>query len=84
MNKLEVRQMTLTLSRDAEKGSAVRVMAKRFGVSEDTLRNWINDGVVTEGGRVRLRAVRVAGSYRITDEAVEQFLQAQNITSILV
>ena len=73
--------MTMTLTKAAG-GLTTEAMAARFGVVPDTVRNWIHFGVIGGNGKkVKLAAVRFGGKYRVTEEAMELFLRAQNIGS---
>jgi excisionase family DNA binding protein len=45
----------------------VREVARRFEVTEETIRDWINSG--------RLSAIKIGKSWRISAEDVERILQ---------
>ena len=53
-------------------------LAARYAFKRDTIYLWIAKGVLVAGGTVKLRAVRVGGSWRVTPEAWEEFLAACN------
>lgn len=71
--------MALALSRAAAAGQTTKAIAEQFGVSAESVRDWIKFGVCIGGGeRVKLAAIRVAASYRVSAEAMETFLASQN------
>ena len=67
--------MTVTLT---EEGMTPRQAGERLGKDEDTIRDWIRLGLRAGGGVVKLRAVRVGGTWRIAERDLEEFLAALN------
>ena len=51
----------------------VRAVARRFGRSPRTVRDWIAHGCPTPGGLVRLEAARVGRRWMIRDDWLERF-----------
>ncbi len=54
---------------ESQKYWTPREVAERFKVSEETVRRYIREG--------KLKAIKFGNSYRISDEALQEFLDKQ-------
>lgn len=52
--------------------------ARELGINPETIRRWLETGVLVAGHRVKLRGGKVGGRYRVTREALEEFERACN------
>lgn len=56
--------------------------AEAEGVDPETIRRWIETGVLVAGHRVKLDGGKVGGRYRVSKEALEAFKAACNPTRV--
>ena len=57
-------------------------VAERVGASSVVVNNWIVTGIRTESGRLRLRAAKVGGRWKIEPAAVTEFVTAMTVASL--
>lgn len=68
----------MSVSSDFPNAMGLSAVAKRMGVARDTVYGWIHAGIQTPSGRVRLESVRIGGRFRVTEEALTEFLRLLN------
>ena len=57
---------------------SLQTIAKEYNFSEEGVRQWIVKGFRVKGRPVRLAAIKVGWSWRVSPEALEAFLAACN------
>ena len=57
---------------------SLQTIAKEYDFSEEGVRQWIVKGFRVKGRPVRLAAIKVGWSWRVSPEALEAFLAACN------
>lgn len=58
---------------EMRKYHSIKSLARRFGRSERTVRDWTHAGCATATGRVRLPAIKAGKKLMIEDEALAVF-----------